>query len=325
MKRLASPLSQIIKKGMFEIANLKDKENKEELLTFKDKVLDDFKQLLEDLCDTNHKKSALISYWLNDYKRYLSSEDKFSPKNLVKYKRGTIVKVNLGFNLGNEQGGLHYCVVLNKNDTVNIPILNVVPLSSLKDKHKSIHYTNVNLGNEIYSKTKLKLDQKIEFLEADLTIIKSLQDILENIIKITSKSAPISNKNLLCVYSSLKDPVEEFNNIVNNLHVKPNFEPILDADSNIDSTAFLSKLSRYTEVTGHLATNASKQLPLLKKLLKEIMGMKEGSIAHVDQITTISKMRIYNPKSSYDTLHDVRLSNESLTLIDNKIKELFTY
>lgn len=310
---------------MFKIANLKDKENKEELLTFKDNVLDDFKQLLEDLCEINHKKSALIAYWINDYKNYLSNEDNFRPQKLVKYKRGAIIKVNLGFNLGNEQGGLHYCVVLNKSDTVNAPILNVVPLSSVKDKHKKIHYTNVDLGNEIYSNTKLKLDQKIEFLEADLTIIKSLQDILENIIKITSKSAPISNKNLLCVYSSLKDPIEEFNNIVNNLHVKPNFEPILDADSSIDSTVFLSKLSRYTEVTGHLATNASKQLPLLKKLLKEIMGMKEGSIAHVDQITTISKMRIYNPKSSYDTLHDVRLSNESLTLIDNKIKELFTY
>ena len=51
--------------------------------------------------------------------------------------------------------------------------------------------------------------------------------------------------------------------------------------------------------------------------------MKNGSIALINQITTISKQRIYNPKSDMDVLADIKLSNNSLNLIDAKIKKLF--
>ena len=56
---------------------------------------------------------------------------------------------------------------------------------------------------------------------------------------------------------------------------------------------------------------------------KEISQMKNGSIALINQITTISKQRIYNPKSDVDVLADIKLSNNSLNLIDTKIKKLF--
>ena len=56
---------------------------------------------------------------------------------------------------------------------------------------------------------------------------------------------------------------------------------------------------------------------------KEISQMKNGSIALINQITTISKQRIYNPKSDVDVLADIKLSNNSLNLIDAKIKKLF--
>ena len=51
--------------------------------------------------------------------------------------------------------------------------------------------------------------------------------------------------------------------------------------------------------------------------------MKKGSIALVHQITTISKQRIYNPKTSKDILSNVKVSDTTLDLIDSKIKELF--
>lgn len=51
--------------------------------------------------------------------------------------------------------------------------------------------------------------------------------------------------------------------------------------------------------------------------------MKKGSIALVSQITTISKQRIYNPKTSSDILANLRVSDNTLDLIDSKIKELF--
>ena len=55
----------------------------------------------------------------------------------------------------------------------------------------------------------------------------------------------------------------------------------------------------------------------------EIQKMKKGSIALTRQITTISKIRIYDPKTSHDVLSGVRLSNEKLDAIDNAVSEYF--
>ena len=56
----------------------------------------------------------------------------------------------------------------------------------------------------------------------------------------------------------------------------------------------------------------------------EVLKMKCGSIALVNQITTISKIRIYDPKTDHDILSGIRLSNEKLDLIDDEIQKKFT-
>ena len=52
--------------------------------------------------------------------------------------------------------------------------------------------------------------------------------------------------------------------------------------------------------------------------------MKTGSIALVNQIRTISKIRIYDPKTNFDVLSGVKLSNEKLDLIDHELLSLYT-
>lgn len=56
---------------------------------------------------------------------------------MKKYKRGSIIKANLGFNVGNEEGGLHYCIVLDKTNALSSGTLTVIPLTSIKE-NKSI-------------------------------------------------------------------------------------------------------------------------------------------------------------------------------------------
>ena len=56
----------------------------------------------------------------------------------------------------------------------------------------------------------------------------------------------------------------------------------------------------------------------------EINKAKLGSIALVGQITTISKIRIYDPKTNFDILRNVKLSNEKLDRIDQEIISNFT-
>lgn len=198
--------------------------------------------------NNNLKKANLLSYWFEDFAKYILAEENFNPKLLKKYKRGSIIKANLGFNIGNEEGGLHYCVVLDKSNALSSGTLTVIPLTSIKE-NKKYNSSTLNLGNEIYINLKKICDN----------MSKTLSKEYADIWRLPAKKA------------------EQFNT----------------------------------------------DFKYIKKVEKEISKMKKGSIALVSQITTISKQRIYDPKTSSDILANLRVSDETLDLIDSKIKELF--
>ena len=56
---------------------------------------------------------------------------------------------------------------------------------------------------------------------------------------------------------------------------------------------------------------------------EEIDLMKTGSNGLVSQITTISKIRITKPLHYSDAFAGIKLSDESLNIIDKKICELY--
>ncbi|MDR0979465.1 MAG: type II toxin-antitoxin system PemK/MazF family toxin [Lachnospiraceae bacterium] len=199
-------------------------------------------------------KADKLAYWLEDYTRLLNFEKDFQPSFLKKYSRGDIIKVNLGYNVGNEEGGLHYCVVIDKNNSKESGIVTVVPLTS--DKGKPLHFSEVPLGNEIYT----KLNEKCNAV--DISIAKITNSLAENKENFTKQGS-------FEIYESLE------------------------------------LLKTYVKITS------------------EMEKMKKGSIAMVSQITTISKQRIYDPQKNKDILSGLRISNESLDLINDKIKQLF--
>ena len=63
----------------------------------------------------------------------------------------------------------------------------------------------------------------------------------------------------------------------------------------------------------------------IDKMVRELSRMKSGSFAIVNQITTISKQRIYDPKHVKDILSGIKLSNENLDLINEKLKKLYIW
>lgn len=145
----------------------KNKENKEEFLQFKDKTLTKIKDFLDNEIESDYKKSVLLTYWLNDYTSYLKQEKTFSPVYFPIYERGSVVQVDLGFNLGREYGGLHYAIVLNKKDTKQNPVLTIVPISSIKKNRKwRIH--DVNLSDTIYLAIQLKTQTMINTIEEQI-------------------------------------------------------------------------------------------------------------------------------------------------------------
>lgn len=195
-----------------------------------------------------YKKSELLAYWIYDYAVYHDEERDFDVTKSGVFHRGDIIKVNLGFNIGNELGGLHYCVVLNKKDNPQNGVLNVLPLTSKKE-NKKYPKTCVNLGNELYS---------------------------------------ILNKN-----------IEKETARVNKL---------------------LEKLDNFEEIPKSIQESIEKEEKYIGQLAKNINQYKKESIVLVNQITTVSKQRIF-----FDAvLKNVRLSSDSLDLIDKQIIRFFT-
>lgn len=212
-------------------------------------------------------KADKLSYWIEDWTTFLKFESKFSPSSLRRYKRGEIIKAHLGFNVGSEEGGLHYCVVIDKKNSKNSPVVTVVPLTSVKSKTDlhHLHLGDIFIGNELFT----NLNSKINY----------------------------TNKILASRLNDLKDSIDNLT-----------FDAPKEQRDKIDSDLALCK----------------KDLDLFKRMKKEVSKMKIGSIALVSQIRTISKIRIYDPKTNYDILSGVKLSSDKLDLIDKEIIHNFT-
>lgn len=244
------------------------------------------------------KKANLISYWIKDYMRMIKFEETFNPTKNMAYKRGNIVKINFGFNIGNEYGGLHYGIVLDKHNAHNSPVVTVIPLTSVKEG-KEIHENNVFLGNDLYRLLKIKYD----------TILKSVvseRDKLRKMMVITQGILTLAEEGIKETRESLHDASFDM-------------KSLLQSEENLDNVKELA-----TELKER-SDKAIEQLENLKKIEKEISQMKKGSIALINQITTISKIRIYDPKNSNGVLSGITLSQEQMEKINNKVKSLYIF
>ena len=197
---------------------------------------------------SEYKQIHLLAYWIRDFAEYHDEEKAFNIAKSGIYSRGDVIKVNLGFNIGNELGGLHYCIVLNKYDNTKNGALNVIPLTSRKDG-KKYDSSSVNLGKELYNIFQKKIEKEKQKLQQILDKLEKIDDV------------PINIQNII-----------------------------------------------------------GKEKKYIEKMEDEISKMKQDSIALINQITTVSKQRIFK-----DTLRrNVKLSNTSLNLIDEQIIKYFT-
>lgn len=133
-----------------------------------------------------YKKSELLAYWIHDYAIYHDEERAFDISKSGVFSRGDVIKVNLGFNIGNELGGLHYCVVLTKYDNTRNGALNVIPLTSKKE-NKKYDSSSINLGNELYNIFQGKIEKEKQKLQQILDELEKIEDIPINIQNIIEK------------------------------------------------------------------------------------------------------------------------------------------
>lgn len=128
-------------------------------------IADAFRSLrsfLNDCLSSNdvreNKRASLLSYWIKNYIQMLRHE---RPQSYRRFQRGDVVKVDFGFRIGSEHGGLHYAVILNSNDSQRAPIITVIPLTSLKSEaqRNRLHFGEVDLADKLIQKLNDKLNQ----------------------------------------------------------------------------------------------------------------------------------------------------------------------
>lgn len=250
--------------------------SEDEIRTHKDRSIKILNDYLEDIISTEPKKVDLLSYWLHTYANFLRFEKEFDPKRNKNYKRGDIVRVNLGFNVGSEHGGRHYAVVLDNKNNHASPVVTVIPLSS--SDGSDVHPSSVYLGDDIYQKVKAKTKGIMQAYNVELRELNEME-------------------------SSLL--------------------ALLQSDNITDEQIATAKANHDLIVKKTLALKEKQND--LKTVQNEISRMKAGSVALVGQITTISKLRIEDPKDIHGALNGIKLSSSNLELIDEKIRTLFLH
>lgn len=235
------------------------------------------------------KKSKLLAYWLRDYMRLLKKEETFLPTKLKRYKRGDIIQLHLGFNLGSEEGGLHYAVVISTYNSNSSDTLTIIPLSSKKSNYKPSPYT-LDLGNVLYDQLSIKYQN------------------LQNDIQQKISTYTIQKNDLEAVFFEKTKELQS-----------------LPEDEGLEKLPELSMTLLQLDSVNKELSKLTDSLNTIKKMQSEVLHLKHGSIALVSQITTISKIRIYNPLNKQDLLSSIKLTPDHMDMIDKKVVELYTH
>ena len=94
------------------------------------------------------KKQQLIADWIVRWGNLIVRENEFNPEHLPYFKRGDIVYVDLGVNVGSEHADIHYAVVYEHNNSKKNKNIVIIPLSSIDDE-KKVSPVDLYLGDNV--------------------------------------------------------------------------------------------------------------------------------------------------------------------------------
>lgn len=130
---------------------------------------------------SNHIKFNKLGDWLDKESMIFKKETIINNKTFKKLRRGQVIKVDFGINIGSELCYTHFAIVLNDNDTIYNDNVTIVPITSKKGENR------INVGKLLHNiypnSTKYNLISYVNILQIR-TISKSR--ILQN------------NKNYIC-------------------------------------------------------------------------------------------------------------------------------
>ena len=270
----------------------------EEIGLYTAKVIQELEDYLNSLVkhgEPKDKRADKIDQWIESWTKYLKREQEFNPRSLPLFKRGSVIVVDLGFNVGSEYGGIHYAIVLNKRDSRRNHLLHILPLTSIKEKTdlEKLKYYQLSLSDEIH---RLLIQKAIKGLQ---TIEAKRNSCINEIHLLNNKLAEIES----LANEQQKDP-----------DTNPKLESYLETE--------ISNVKLKQEELEKIVNQITSQSIYIEKLVEKISKLKKGSIALLNQVTTISKLRILDPINQRSFFNDIVLSTETLDIIDAALKNI---
>ena len=266
--------------------------------------LEDYLQHLQQIGDQENKRSEKIAQWVENWTKYLNTEKKFNSRSIKALKRGSIV-----------YGGLHYAIVLNKKDSRLNHLLQVLPLTSVKETTDmdNLKYFQLPIGDEVFQLLRSKAILNTNELTA-------LYD------RYSQKKKEL-NERAKVIDSLVRDNKKAIENIENSTQndIDPSFaNQLRTIENNLDfANIEAGKIKQELDENNKLLTEIVEKLEYAQKTVIKTQNMNKDSIVLLNQVTTISKMRLYDPKNNSSILNGIVLSDDTMDKIDEALKKIF--
>lgn len=262
---------------------------------------------------TNHgnKKLEFIPSWLLHESEMLLEEHKHYSHFKV-YKRGAIVNVDFGVNVGDELSGPHFAIILNKNDSPTRGVLTVLPLTS-HDHPDEVKLTDTirNLSTDLFRNSGLGV----------MLALYATEIGADEFYLAANPKFPNAKERLKVSLMSGEDKKlgkSTFDIITHLIPDKNTAFQLLTENGKRKSI----NLGRLLKPDGTPSDSVKGSIDNLIRTKKQYENYNLVTYAKVADITTISKQRLKR-LSEFDPIGKIMVSNSTLTQIDQALARLF--
>lgn len=274
-----------------------------------------FKTVYRDRSRQHWKKYRFLHNWTLQKSKYLLEDERAYHGHKKVYKRGAIVNVDFGVNVGTELSGNHFAIILNKDDSPRNDKLTVIPLTSHEHPH------SIKLPRTIRATSQNSLlTQYLNFLALTAALLyfreeayKKLGQTPEEVqtvhgfLETVKKSMPVALQKSfmgaeILIEGSLSTP-DKARELIKKMgpEIPGNQDPL--------STEFIN--------------NSFKAADDFARVVVQYLNYAKTTYAKVSDVSTISKSRL-RKINYYDPIGSIMVDNSTMDAIDNTLISLFT-
>lgn len=280
-----------------------------------DEIFDEANHNFKLVKRSGQKKFQYLDKWTYKKSRHLINEINFPKANKKVYKRGAIIYVDFGVNIGGEFSGPHFAIVLNKKDNKANEKITVVPLTS------HLHDHTVKLSNTV-------TENSIQYLENSLNELSEF--LISQLILATRAKNALTGQQLS--FKKILDQIKtNFGNGMKERLDSIQIDSFKDSELlmkkfiNMREGIAISKISndKISEYTlGEKNNDIDNEVKDYKKVVDKYLTYNKDTYARIEDVTTISKRRI-RKINRFDPIGKIKASTSTLDIIDENLKELF--